>query len=336
MPIDVHAHYVPPHMVEALEATGRAFGVSVVKHPPSCQCALHFDYGFKARPFFARLIEPVADRLAAMDRQGIDRQVLSGWTDICAYALPSAERARWHRFLNENLAAPCAQHPQRFSMLAAVPLPDAALAAAELDHAVRQLGAVGAVIGCNIEGKNLGDLDLDEFWQKAVDLDVGVFLHPVIATPVTRVEKFQLAQIAQYTFDTTVTVGSLIFSGVLDRFPTLRLLLAHGGGTYPYLAGRFDHMQARMGMAGQTNAAKQKPSDYARRFYYDTILHEPSILRWLSERVSVERIVLGSDYSFPPADDDPVATVRMAGFAGTDFKKVVEDNALALFPALRR
>jgi aminocarboxymuconate-semialdehyde decarboxylase len=221
-------------------------------------------------------------------------------------------------------------------MLASVPLPHAEAAAAELERAVRELGAVGAVIAANVNDVNLGELDLDTFWQKAVDLDVGVFIHPVQAVPLKRSAKFGLSQIAQYTSDTTMTVGSLIMSGVLDRFPSLRLLLSHGGGGVPYLIGRFDCMHERMDRVGQGDVAKQAPSAYLTRFYYDTILHDPAILHWLASRVSVARVVLGSDYSFPPADRDPVATVRRAGFTPAEERAILEDNALSLFPALPR
>jgi aminocarboxymuconate-semialdehyde decarboxylase len=334
MPIDVHAHYVPPTIIETVEARGAEFGVSVVRHPPSCACALHFDYGLKVRPFFPKLIEPVADRIAAMTHQGVNRQVLSMWADIFAHGLPREQARTWHRYLNEHLAALCDKNSGHFSMLASVPFPHAEDAAAELHHAVTQFGAVGTVVAANVEGTNLGELDLDAFWQAAVDLDVAVFIHPVQAQPNPRAAKFALAQIAQYTVDTTFTVGSLIFSGVLDRFPTLRILLSHGGGTFPYLTGRFDCMHERMDRAGQADVATKAPSNYLRRFYYDTILHEPSILAWLASRVSVDRIALGSDYSFPPADLTPVQTVLDAGFSAAEFKAIVEDNPRALFPRL--
>jgi aminocarboxymuconate-semialdehyde decarboxylase len=333
MPIDVHAHYVPPSIVESLESRARDFGLSVVKHPPSCQCAVHFDYGTKVRPFFAKLIEPVEARFEGMGQQGVDRQVLSIWADIFGYGLPVVQATRWHRFLNEHMSSLCARHPRQFSMLASVPLPHAAEAAAELEHAVKQFGAVGAVVAANVEGINLGEVDLDAFWQTAVDLDVGVFIHPVQAMAAPRTVKFALSQVAAYTVDTTMCVGSLIMNGVLDRFPKLRILLSHGGGTFPYLTGRFDLMQLRK--AAQGDVAKQPASTYLKRFYYDTILHDPTILRWLAERVSTDRIALGSDYSFPPEDRDPVNTVRKAGFSAEDVKKILEDNPRVLFPRLK-
>jgi aminocarboxymuconate-semialdehyde decarboxylase len=336
MPIDVHAHYVPPTILESVEQRAKDFGVTMVRHPPSCACSLHFDYGLKVRPFFPKLVEPVADRLAAMAKQGVDRQVLSMWADIFGPGLPPAQAKAWHRYLNEHLAALCDANSGRFSMLASVPFPHAEDAALELHHAVKQLGAVGAVIAANVEGTNLGEIDLDAFWQTAVDLDVGVFIHPVQAKPNPRAAKFGLAQTVQYTVDATFTVGSLIAAGVLDRFPRLRILLSHGGGTFPYLTGRFDCMHERMDRAQQGDVAQQAPSSYLRRFYYDTILHDPTILAWLAGRVGADRIVLGSDYSFPPADLDPLGTVRSAGFSDADFYGIAEANPRALFPRLPR
>ncbi len=334
MPVDVHAHYVPPSLLEALETRAQDFGLSLVKHPPSCSCAIHFNHGPKVRPFFPKLVETVPQRVASMAQQGVDRQVLSMWADIFGYGLSAEHACAWHRFLNEQVAALCQTNARQFSLLASMPLGHPHEAAAELEYAVNQLGAVGGVVAANVEGVNLGELDLDPVWQAAVDLDVAIFIHPVQAQPNARTAKFALSQIAQYTFDTTCCVGSLISSGVMDRFPTLRLLLSHGGGTFPYLTGRFDVMHERMDRAHQGAVAQQPPSAYLRRFWYDTILHDPAILRWLAERVSVDRIALGSDDSFPPADRDPVGTVRRAGFAGAEFEAITEVNPRTLFPRL--
>ncbi len=334
MPIDAHAHYVPPSILEAVAGRAGEFGLSVVRHPPECACAFHFDYGLKVRPFFPKLIESLDLRLAGMERQGIDRQVLSMWADIFGCGLPRDQSAKWHRFLNQHLAEVCANTPEKFSFLASVSLPHAEDAAAELDYAVRELGAVGAVIAANVRGINLGELELDAFWHKAIELDVGVFIHPVQAQAGPRTTRFALAQIAQYTMDTTLCVGSLIFSGVMDRFPQLRLLLSHGGGTFPYLTGRFDCMHERMDRAAQGDVAARPPSSYLKQFFYDTILHDPAILRWLAERVSAQQIVLGTDYSFPPADMTPLVSVGQAGFSPTELAAIVEDNARMLFPRL--
>ena len=164
--------------------------------------------------------------------------------------------------LNDTLGEWCAEHAE-FSWIASVPMPDAEAAARELDRAVGR-GAIGAIVAANVEGINLGEVPLDAFWAKAQALDVPVLIHPVMSTPAPRAAKFALAQIAQYTFDTTLGVGSLMFSGVLDRFPALSLVLSHGGGAFPYLMGRFDLMHERMDRAAQGDVAAKPPSAYAR------------------------------------------------------------------------
>ena len=335
MPIDAHAHYFPPALLDLLETEARQLGVSFVKDAPACTCALHFDYGLKLRAFPAPLVEPVAARLIGMDRQGIDRQVLSAWADAFGYGLPKAMGIGWHRRLNLAMAALVAQAPDRFSFLASVPLPHATEAAEELRFAMEQLGAVGAVLCTNVEEVNLGDLQLDEFWSAACALDAGVLLHP--ASPgqsVARATRYGLVQIAQYTYDSTLCIGSLIFSGALDRFPKLRLLTCHGGGGYPYLSGRFDIMHQRTDRKAMGNVARQAPSHYLGRLYYDTIVHSPSILRFLADEVGVERLVAGTDYSFPPADEDPLDTIRRARFSPAELGLILEENPRRLFPQL--
>jgi aminocarboxymuconate-semialdehyde decarboxylase len=330
MPIDVHAHYVPRAIVDTLQKEGSRFGISVVETGPRCH-SLRFGDGLQIRPFFAKLIEEPASRIEGMARIGIDRQILSVWMDILGYGLAPEQGATWHRLLNESLSTFCQRYPDRFSMLASGPLPDAARAARELEHAVKVLGAVGGVVAANVEGTNLGELSLDEYWAAAVELGVPVFLHPTQPNPTPRTKRFSLNQIVQYTFDTTLTVGSLISSGVLDRFPALTLILSHGGGALPYLIGRFDCMHGRSDRGSTGIVAASTPSAYLRRMYYDTILHDAQALRYLASRVEVDRLVIGSDDGFPPADHDPMASLRRAGFAADDIRRIADVNPRRLF-----
>ncbi len=330
MPIDVHAHYVPLAIVERLRKEGARLGISVIDAEPSCR-SLRFAYGLEVRPFFAKLVEEPARRIAGMAAIGIDRQILSTWMDILGYGLSPEQGASWHRLLNESLGDFTRQHPESFSMLASGHLPDAARAARELEYAVRELGAAGAVAATNVEGVNLGELALDEYWAAAAELAVPVFLHPTQPAPTPRTRRFALNQIVQYTFDTTLAVGSLISSGVLDRFPALTLILAHGGGALPYLIGRFDCMHERSDRAATGIAAASPPSAYLGRLYYDTILHDPQALGYLASRVGATRLVVGSDDGFPPADGDPLASLRHAGFSDEEIHQIAEINPREIF-----
>jgi aminocarboxymuconate-semialdehyde decarboxylase len=333
MPIDIHAHYVPPQLIDAIAARGKDIGVRLVPSngaPP----ALHFDYGFKVRPFFPRLIEPVAARRDWLDEQGIDLQIVGTWPDIFGYGLGRDACVAWHRMLNDTLAAWCVDNSDRFAWIGSVPLIDADAAATELERA-GALGACGVIISSNIENINLGELALDAFWRKAEALAMPVLIHPVLVGPAPRAAKFGLAQVAQYTFDTTLGVGSLLMSGVLDRFPRLKLVLSHGGGAYPYLAGRFDIMHRRMDRAAQGDVAAKMPSAYATQMAYDSIVHAPKALRFLIEVAGLDNVLLGTDYSFPPADMEPLALLRSAGLSAADVKAIADDNPRRVFARLR-
>jgi aminocarboxymuconate-semialdehyde decarboxylase len=333
MPIDIHAHYVPPQLIDAIAARGKDIGVRLVPSngaPP----ALHFDYGFKVRPFFPRLIEPVAARRGWLDEQGIDLQIVGTWPDIFGYGLALDACVAWHRMLNDTLAAWCVDNSDRFAWIGSVPLIDADAAATELERA-GALGACGVIISSNIENINLGELALDAFWRKAEALAMPVLIHPVLVGPAPRAAKFGLAQVAQYTFDTTLGVGSLLMSGVLDRFPHLKLVLSHGGGAYPYLAGRFDIMHRRMDRATQGDVAAKMPSAYATQMAYDSIVHAPKALRFLIEVAGLDNVLLGTDYSFPPADMEPLALLHSAGLSAGDVQAIADDNPRRVFARLR-
>jgi aminocarboxymuconate-semialdehyde decarboxylase len=332
VPVDVHAHYVPPQLLAAIANGGAEIGVRLVPSDTG-QPALHFDYGFKVRPFFPRLVEPVAQRHAWLDRQGIDRQIVGTWPDIFGYGLPRGACIAWHRMLNDTLAEWTADNAARFSWIASVPLVDAEAAAQELERSAA-IGAIGAIISSNVENTNLGEIDLDAFWRKAEALGIPILIHPVASVAVPRVGKFALAQIAQYTFDTTLGIGSLLMSGVMDRFPRLRLVWSHGGGAYPYLAGRFDVMHQRMDKAGQGNVAIKTPSAYASQMAYDSIVHAPKALRFLVEVVGLDNVLLGTDYSFPPADMEPLAMLRTSGLSKAEIEAISDSNPLRLFSRL--
>lgn len=333
MPIDSHAHYVPPQLIEAIAARGADIGVRLVPAgdaPP----ALQFDYGFKVRSFFPKLVEPVAQRLQWLDQQGIDLQIVGTWPDIFGYGLAAEACAAWHRMLNDTLAEWCGDNRKRFAWIASVPLVDAEAAAAELQRAA-ELGACGVIISANVENINIGELALDPFWARAEALDLPVLMHPVLVGPAPRAAKFGLTQVAQYTFDTTLGVGSVLMSGVLDRFPALKLVLSHGGGTYPYLAGRFDIMHRRMDRAAQADVAAQTPSAYAPRMIYDSIVHAPKALRFLIDLAGIDSVVLGTDYSFPPADLEPLALLAAAGLSPAHSRAIADDNPRRVFNRLR-
>ncbi len=308
--IDVHAHFVPPAVLETLDGRGADLGIALVEKAGGARCC-RFDDGLEVRPFLPGLLDMDA-RLAEMDGQRVQRQILSVWTDIFGYGLDASRCGAWHRILNDSLAELSAARPERFSWMASAPLNDDAAAARELERCVGD-GAAGVIVTANVDGRNLGEVPLDEFWSACETLDVPVFVHPSLPQPMPRAEKFSLNQICAYTLDTTLAVGSMIMSGTLDRFPKLRLLLSHGGGTLPYLIGRFDRMHEAADGNVTGDKAANPPSAYLRRFLYDSILHSRDALLFLRDLVGFERILLGGDAPFPPGDPDPVGNLERAG-----------------------
>ena len=282
-----------------------------------------FSFGLRVRPFFAGLLD-VDMRLAEMDRQGVAREILTLWTDIFGYELPAEHGLAWHRLLNDSLARLCAAHPDRFSWMASGPLQDPGAAARELERCMAA-GALGAIVSANVCGDNLGERDLDEFWAACVTLDAPVFIHPAQPSAPARAGRFALNQICAYTYDTTLAVGSMIFAGVLDRHPGLELILSHGGGTLPYLIGRFDRMHRAADRNATGNVAAEPPSAYLPRFHYDTILHDTAALQYLSGLVGVGRMLLGTDLPFPPGDPDPLDSLR-AAFSAAEVEKIAVEN----------
>ena len=326
--IDIHAHLVPPNAINKLADRGREFGIDLIESEPGCYCC-RFESGMQIRPFFDDLTD-TQRRIFEMDRQGINLEVLSIWTDIFGYALPSDKGALWHKMLNDCLARLCEVHTSRFSWLASGSMQDAALAARELERCIKA-GAVGAIVATHVSGKNLGECPLDEYWAAAVELGSPVFLHPTQPVAPARAERYSLNQIVAYTNDTTLTVGSLISAGVIDRFPDLKLILSHGGGSVPFLIGRFDRMHRVADPNITRNVAKQLPSQYLHQFYYDTILHHSSALKFLCDLVGINRLLLGSDLPFPPGDPDPLMTLQDAGFNAAEIKQIAEINPNELF-----
>lgn len=327
MTIDVHAHFVPAAVLEALEVRGRDFGVNLVEIEPGRRCC-EFSYGLRIRPFFEGLLN-VDLRLGEMDRQGVEREVLTLWTDMFGYELPGDKGAAWHRVLNDSLARLCDTHANRFCWMASGPLQHPAAAARELERCMGA-GALGAIVSANVCGDNLGERDLDEFWAACVALRAPVFVHPTQPTAAPRADRFALNQICAYTYDTTLAIGSMIFSGVLDRHPDLQLILSHGGGALPYLIGRFDRMHRAADRNATGNVAAEPPSAYLPRFHYDTILHDDAALTYLKGLVGSGRLLLGSDLPFPPGDPDPLATLR-AAFRQDEVDQIASVNPRALF-----
>lgn len=331
MTTDVHAHCVPEGVLEQLVAEGGRHGIEVTRQDG--RYAALIAGRVQTRPVVPALLDLPA-RLAAMDATGVDVQVLSSWIDLTAYALPAEQGARYARMFNEAMAETVASAPGRLRGLATVPLQAPEPAAAELRHAVERLGLVGVEIATTVDGRDLDDPDLGPFWAAAEELRALVLVHPYASLAGRGVTRFNLNNTVGNPAETTVAVGHLVFGGVLERHPGLRVCLVHGGGFVPYQLGRWDHAFYTDDRGAATHLTRP-PSEWVRGLLFDTVVHSPAALRFLIDVVGVEQVVLGSDYPFRMGDPSPVATVAaVPGLGEADRARVLAGTLDAVLAAV--
>lgn len=266
-------------------------------------------------------------RLADMDAQGVDVQIVSPSPSHYHY-WTGADLARgvW-QLANQGTAAHCAQAPDRLFGLGLVPLqhPDQMVEA--LNHAL-SLGLKGVEISSHAPDVELSDSRLEPFWARAASQGAVVFLHPFGCTLDERLDRWYLSNIVGQPTENAVALSHLIFAGVLDRFPALKLVASHGGGYLPTYIGRSDHGWK---VRPETHDCAEPPSSYLRRIWFDSLVHDPSVLRNLVDVVGSDRVVLGSDYPFDMGVEDPVERLAAAGLAAEDQRAVQGANAAKLF-----
>lgn len=267
-------------------------------------------------------------RLADMDAMGVDVQVLSPSPTQYYYWADRDLSSEAVRQQNETIAAACAAHPDRFASLAAVSLQFPELAAEQLDHCVRELGFKGAEISSHVSGKEVANPEFAPFWQKAEELGAVIFLHPLGVTLRERLREHYLANIIGVPLETTIALSHLIYDGVLDDYPRLKILAAHGGGFLSHYGGRFDH---GWHVRPECRHCKYPPSEYLQKIYFDTITHDPRQLARLADQVGAGQIVIGTDYPFDMGSFDPLALVESSGLGEDDVARIVSRNALTLF-----
>jgi aminocarboxymuconate-semialdehyde decarboxylase len=324
--VDVHLHYLSPLALVAARRAPDRYGVRVLDDAERPRVVVGAEA--PTRP----LLEPLytlAAHQAFLDKQGIEAGIFGPLMDVAGYSLPPAQGAAWSRAQNEALAESLAASGRGHAGLATVPLQHPARAAEELRFAVDSLGLRGAMIDPNALGRPLGDHAFDPFWHAAVDTGAPVVLHPFLLEAVERFGRHYLHNLVGYPFETTLAAGSLILGGTLDRFPTLDIVLVHGGGFLPYHVGRFDRGHLTRPEARADGAAL--PSGYLRRFHYDSLVQFAPALRYLVDVVGADRVVLGSDHPFWLGDPEPLRIVREAGLASVAQTAILGDNAARLF-----
>lgn len=322
--VDIHCHVFTP------QAAGLMKDLFRPEHDPYSfhHSAASKEVDANQAATIAPLLTSVAERLKIMDRDGIDIQAISTAPIQFYYWAPAELALQTSRIVNDNLASMCAAHPDRFVGLATVPMQAPELAVRELERAVKELGFKGVELCPNVAGEELADERFRPFFAKAEELGILIFLHPHGFAD-RRLANHFFSNIIGNPLDTTIAVHHLIFGGVMERFPRLKIALAHGGGYLPAYAGRIDHAHGARPDA-RTRIAK-KPSSYLKKLYFDTIVFTHHQLEYLVAQYGADHVLLGTDYPFDMALPDPVAFVeKTRGLKDRDKALILGGNAARL------
>ncbi|MER6346289.1 amidohydrolase family protein [Streptomyces sp. NPDC001595] len=323
--VDVHAHVLLPEveaLVAGLPGHDAARALDARRNGPDALAV----NGPMVRDRIPRLTDP-AVRLAAMDAQGVDVQLVSPSPSHYHYWTDAATAEKVYRLADEATAAHCAAAPDRLRGLGLVPLHHPEQLVPALDHAL-ELGLAGVEISSHAPGRELSDPAYEPFWSRAAQTGAIVFLHPFGCTLDERLDRWYLSNTVGQPTENAVALSHLIFSGVLDRHPGLKVLAAHGGGYLPTHIGRSDHAWSARSDAGAGCA--HLPSSYLRRLYFDSLVHDPHVLRELIRAAGADRVLLGSDFPFDMGTEDPLGALRAAHLPDADFHAVRGGNAAAL------
>lgn len=320
-PLDIHAHVVPDRFIQTLASGGRpGFGVQRIDGARR----LVVD-GQPMRMPMMPAMDDVEMRLKTMEEQGVSAQLVSPWVALVNYRLRDADSIWFAETLNETIADFVAAMPDRFVGIGSVPLQIPEKAAAMVGPLMRDLGLFGVEINTTIGPERfLDDPSLEPFWAAAEEAGAFVMIHPSLGGTGKQYEKYYLNNLIHNPVETTVAAAHLIFSGVMERFPGLKICLVHGGGYLPYGVGRLRRgrlvrTETKDGMSGSVE-------DSFRRFYFDTVTHSASALKFLVGEVGPERVLLGSDFPFDMADPGLVQTVRDADLGAAE-QPVLRGNA---------
>lgn len=329
--IDCHAHFLPDAFVEDLRARGLVEFDKAAQTIHVARAVCGYSEERSRLPYFPMQYD-LELRRALAEREAIDRQIICLPPFYFAYGAEPQLALAIARAGNDALAHAVAHAPERFASFATVPLQAPALAVAELRRAVLELGHWGVEIGSNLAGAPLDDGSLDLFWSALCELDVPVFMHPHHELGGTRAAPYYLSNLFGNPSETGLIVARLIFAGVFERFPQLHMILAHAGGTLPYIAGRLDHGYR---VRPESKTIPRPPSSYLKQLSFDTITHDDALLGYLISRLGAERIVVGTDRPFDMGIDDPRALVARLGVDEAGRDAILGGNALKMLTRAR-
>jgi aminocarboxymuconate-semialdehyde decarboxylase len=305
--IDIHAHLVPTSLWQAADARTEWYGF---RHEPGDGIGSMVGGGKRTSFTSPKVRLTPEERLKDMDAQGVDVQVVSIHTPFFGYHLDPAQGRALARDVNDEIAGMTRQWPRRFAGLATLPVQDVKASIDELERAVTVLGLKGAELDTVVNGENWDEPKFLPLFKAAEAMGAVLFFHPQPQHNfmLQRTTRYGLFNSLGVIVEDAIVVAVLIFGGVLDACPDLKVCIAHGGGPACFAMGRLD--RGWQGTPDAHRVIKQAPSSYQRRLYYDTVVGSEKALRFLLDEVGVDRVVLGSDWPFVPWHPSPVAWVQ--------------------------
>lgn len=324
--VDIHTHILPPQLPRWKDKFGYGGFIQLENHTP-CRARMLRDDG----KFFREVESNCWDaqvRIRDCDKAGVDLQVLSTVPVMFNYWTKPEHGLDISRYLNDHLASVVSEHPTRFVGLGTLPLQAPDLAIRELERCMRELGFAGVQIGSHVNDWNLSDSALFPVFQRAEELGASIFVHPWDMMGEARMPQYWLPWLVGMPAEVSLAICSMIFGGVLERLPRLRVAFAHGGGSFPFTLGRIEHgFHSRPDLCAVNNPLQ--PSAYLKRIYLDSLVHDPLALKYLLNLFGAERIALGTDYPFPLGELEPGKLIEsLPDLTVDDRKRLLAETAL--------
>lgn len=301
--VDIHTHILPPEIPKFKDTFGYG-GFIHLKDCPGCtDKEMVDDTGKSFRRIQDNCFSP-AKRIEESDALGINVQVLSTVPVMFSYFAKPRDGLYISQFLNDHLAGVVRDNPNRFVGLGTLPLQEVDLAIIEAQRAHRDLGLKGFQIGSHVEDFNLSDQRFFPLYEELEKMGAALFVHPWDMMGQEKMKKYWLPWLVGMPAETSLAICSMIFGGVFEKFPKLRVAFAHGGGSFPFTLGRIQHgFDCRPDLVAMD--CQVKPTDYIKHFYVDSLVHDSKSLKFLVELFGPEKVCLGSDYPFPLGEEKP-------------------------------